>query len=209
KVPLLTREQEVEICKRIEEAEGEMKRLVYSLGFTAKEHIAIAEKLLSEPPKERVDRVVVDKQVASRERHLKELRLLMKKVRELDAVVDSKYIGWQKSATNGRRQKAFAEFRKLDKKLQDTFPKFFYKQKVLEDMIVVAGNVHEKFKASIRHLQELEARRKSSDQQAALQSERAKVRALEQFVRIPLEQFCSTFDQLKRAADRAHQAKTH
>jgi hypothetical protein len=27
-----------------------MKRIVYSLGFTAKEHIAIAEKLLSEPP---------------------------------------------------------------------------------------------------------------------------------------------------------------
>jgi len=61
KVPLLTREQEVEICKRIEDAEGEMKRLVYSLGFTAKEHIAIAEKLLSEPPKERFDRVVIDK----------------------------------------------------------------------------------------------------------------------------------------------------
>lgn len=42
KVPLLTREQEVEICKKIEEAESDMKRLVYSLGFTAKEHIAIA-----------------------------------------------------------------------------------------------------------------------------------------------------------------------
>jgi len=51
KVPLLTREQEVEICKRIEEAELEMKRLVYGLGFTAKEHIATAEKLLAEPPK--------------------------------------------------------------------------------------------------------------------------------------------------------------
>src|SRR6266704_1618863 len=38
KVPLLTREQEVEICKRIEAAEIEIKALVYSLGFTAKEH---------------------------------------------------------------------------------------------------------------------------------------------------------------------------
>src|SRR5437899_11071051 len=91
KVPLLTREQEVQICKRIEEAEVEMKRLVYSLGFTAKEHIAIAEKLLSEPPKERFDRVVVDKKVANRERHLKELRVLIKKVRDLDATVDEKY----------------------------------------------------------------------------------------------------------------------
>src|SRR5882672_8219403 len=50
KVPLLTREQEVEICKKIEDAELEMKRIVYSLGFAAKEHIAIAQKLLSEPP---------------------------------------------------------------------------------------------------------------------------------------------------------------
>ena len=61
KVPLLTREQEVEVCKRIEEAEIEMKRLVYSLGFTAKEHSAIAEKLLADPPTERFDRIVVDK----------------------------------------------------------------------------------------------------------------------------------------------------
>ena len=108
KVPLLTREQEVEICKRIEEAEVDIKRLVYCLGFTAKEHIAIAEKLLSEPPKERFDRVVVDKKVANREAHLRELRALIKKVRAFDAKVDERYIAWQKTTTPGRRQKHFA-----------------------------------------------------------------------------------------------------
>ena len=209
KVPLLTREQEVEICKRIEEAEADMKRLVYGLGFTAKEHIAIAEKLLSEPPKERFDRVVVDKKVANREGHLRELRALIKKVRAQDAKVDERYTVWQKAATAGRREKSKTLFRKMDKKLQDIFPKFFYKQRVLEDMIVVAGNVHEKFKNSIRHIEELEARRKSADQQSALHAERAKIRALEQFVRLPREEFYETFSQLKRAADRAHQAKTH
>ncbi len=209
KVPLLTREQEVEICKRIEAAEAEMRSLVYSLGFTAKEHIAIAEKLLSEPPKERFDRVVVDKKVANREGHLRELRSLIKKIRTLDAAVDSKFLAWQKAATVGRRQKLFTEFRKLDRRLQSAYPKFFYKQRVLEDMIVVAGNVHEKCKASLRTIQDMEARRKSAEQQSVLQSERAKVRALEQFVRIPHQEFSKTFDQLKRAADRAHQAKTH
>ena len=209
KVPLLTREQEVEICKRIEEAEAEMKRLVYSLGFTAKEHIAIAEKLLSEPPKERFDRVVVDKKVANREGHLRDLRGLIKKVRSLDSTVDEKYALWRKAPNQARRQKVLNELRKLDKKLQDTFPKFFYKQRVLEDMIVVAGNVHEKFKASLRRIEELEAHRKSADQQSALQGERSKIRALEQFVRTPREDFCKIFDELKRAADRAHKAKTH
>mgnify|MGYP005840476303 CR=1 FL=1 len=208
KVPLLTREQEVEICKRIEDAEAEMKRLVYSLGFTAKEHIAIAEKLLSEPPKERFDRVVVDKKVANREGHLRDLRALIKKVRTGDAQVDEKYLEWQK-APAAKRDHAFAAFARLDKKLQETFPKFYYKQKVLEDMIVVAGNVHEKFQSSLRRIQELEAQRKSPEQQAALQSERAKIQALELFVRMPRQKFFETFSQLKKAADRAHQAKTH
>ena len=61
KVPLLTREQEIEICRRIEQAEGEIQRTIYAMGFAAKEHIAMAEKLLAEPPKERFDRVIVDK----------------------------------------------------------------------------------------------------------------------------------------------------
>jgi RNA polymerase primary sigma factor len=209
KVPLLTREQEVEICKRIEEAELDMKRLVYGLGFTAKEHIAIAEKLLSEPPKERFDRVVVDKKVANREAHLRELRNLIKKVRVQDSQVDELYTEWQKASAQSRREKSLARFRKTDKKLQDIFPKFFYKQKVLEDMILVAGNVHEKFKTSLRHIEELETHRKSNDQQGALQGERTKIRALEQFVRLPREEFYQVFSQLKRAADRAHQAKTH
>jgi RNA polymerase primary sigma factor len=208
KVPLLTREQEVEICKRIEEAESEMKRLVYGLGFTAKEHIAIAEKLLSEPPKERFDRVVVDKKVANREGHLKDLRNLIKKVRALDTDVDQKYLDWQKAALKNR-EKLLTPFRRLDKRVQDSFPKFFYKQKVLEDMIVVAGNVHEKFQASLRRLHELESHRKSADQQAAIHGEHTKVQALELFVRMPREDFYKTFDMLKRAADRAHQAKTH
>jgi RNA polymerase primary sigma factor len=209
KVPLLTREQEVEICKKIEEAESEMKRLVYGLGFTAKEHIAIAEKLLSEPPKERFDRVVVDKKVANREGHLKDLRALIKKVRVLDAEVDGLYNAWQKAATESKRTKLWGDFQKLDRKLQATFPKFYYKQRVLEDMIVVAGNVHEKFQSSLRRAHELEGHKKSAEHHAALQGERTKIQALEQFVRIPRENFYTTFAQLKKAADRAHQAKTH
>src|SRR5207302_1654580 len=36
-VPLLSREQEVEISKRIENAENEVKHVIYSLGFAGKE----------------------------------------------------------------------------------------------------------------------------------------------------------------------------
>jgi RNA polymerase primary sigma factor len=209
KVPLLTREQEVEICKKIEDAELEMKRIVYSLGFAAKEHIAIAEKLLSEPPKERFDRVIVDKQVANRERHLRNMRMLIKKVRAADQGVDAKFLAWRKTAAKSRREAVHKELLKLDKKLQAMFPKFFYKQKVIEEMIVVAGNVHEKFQASVRRIQELESLHKSAQRTAEIEAERSKIATLELFVRMVRDEFFASFNNLKRSADRAQQAKTH
>jgi len=209
KVPLLTREQEVEICKRIEDAEIGMKQIVCALGFTAKEHIAIAEKLLSEPPKERFDRVVIDKKVANREGHLKDLRILIKKVRAADQKVDEKYAAWQKAAQKGRKEKLAKEFAKMSAKLQETFPKFAYKQKVIEEMIVVAGNIHEKLQTGSRHIQELERLRTSTERRAAIEAEQARIRTLEQFVRMTRDDFYKSFAALKDAADRAHRAKTH
>jgi len=209
KVPLLTREQEVEICKRIEEAELEMKRIVYSLGFAAKEHIAIAEKLLSEPPKERFDRVIVDKKIANREGHLRDLRRLIKKVRILDQKVDAKYFAWQKALQKGRKERLQRDLKKLGTKLQETFQKFFYKQKVVEEMIVVAGNVHEKFQASLRHLRDLEGLRTTAERRTAMETERVKIQTLEQFVRMPREEFAKAFGDLKKAADAGLKAKTH
>jgi len=209
KVPLLTREQEVEICKKIEEAEVAMKSIVYGLGFTAKEHIAIAEKLLSEPPKERFDRVIVDKKIANREGHLRELRKLIKKVHTLDEKVDAKYLGWQKAQQKGRKEKLERELKKMGAKVQEMFPKFFYKQKVAEEMIIVAGNVHEKFQASLRRIHELETQRTTAERRTAIEAEQAKIQTLEQFVRMPREEFFKVFKELKAAADRGLKAKTH
>jgi RNA polymerase primary sigma factor len=207
-VPLLTREQEVEICKRIEEAENQVKAIIYSFGFTGKEHIALAEKLISEPPKERFDRVIVDKKVDSRDAHLKELRRLVKNVRKLDQEVDEKYAGWQSASSNAERTKRQNEFQKLDVKLQKTFPKFFYKQKVLEEMALVADNIHDKIQASLKAIHEFEKERPSPQRQMLIQGEQKKIKALEEFVRMPGSKFLDCYKQLKHFADKAHKAKT-
>src|ERR1043165_636342 len=124
-VPLLTREQEVEISKRIEDAENEVGRIVYSFGFAGKEHIALAEKLISEPPKERFDRVIVDKKIEGRDNHLKALRKLAKDVRTHDQLVDDRYAEWQNSPNKAKQAKLAQQFKKVDKKLQDTFGRFY------------------------------------------------------------------------------------
>ena len=145
-VPLLTREQEVEISKRIEAAENEFKLIICSFGFAAKEHIALAEKLISEPPKERFDRVVLDKKIENREKHLKSAPQTDRRgPRERIKQVDAAYAQWQEQLRPRlKRNRLHARFRKLDRQLQKTFPKFFYKQKVIEEMALVAENIHDK-----------------------------------------------------------------
>jgi RNA polymerase primary sigma factor len=207
-VPLLTREQEVAICKRIEEAENEVKRIIYSFGFAGKEHIALAEKLISEPPKERFDRVIVDKKIEGRESHLKILRKLVKQVRQLDQQVDEKYAQWQKTTNKTKREKLLAEFKKLDRKLQDSFARFFYKHKVIEEMTLVTENIHDKMQTSLRTVQEFEKHRKSTQQQAIISSERQKIQALEVFVRMSCDDFLKAYARLNSFAAKAHQAKT-
>jgi RNA polymerase primary sigma factor len=207
-VPLLTREQEVEISKRIEDAENEVKRIIYSFGFAGKEHIALAEKLISEPPKERFDRVIVDKKIEGRENHLKDLRKLVKAVRDLDMHVDGRYAAWQNAPSKSKRDKLFTDFKKLDSKLQATFGKFYYKQKVIEEMALVAENIHDKIQVSLRAIEEFGAQRKSAQQQGIIQSEERKIRALEEFVRMPFKDYLKAYDQLKLFSAKALQAKT-
>jgi RNA polymerase primary sigma factor len=207
-VPLLTREQEVEISKRIETAESEIKRIVHSFGFAGKEHIALAEKLVSEPPKERFDRVIQDKKIEGREDHLRDLRKLIKLVRALDQVVDEKFPLWQDAPTKAKRDKAYSDFRRADKKLQDSFPKFYYKQKVVEEMALVAENIHDKFQQSLRNIAEAEAQPDSPQHDAVIEAEQRKVRALEEFVRMPCTDYLKAYEQLKHFAGKALQAKT-
>ena len=207
-VPLLTREQEVEISKRIEAAESEVKRIICGFGFAAKEHTALAERLTSAPPKERFDRVILDTKSATRETHLRTLRKLGSSVRALDQKVDEAYSLWQDCPPGAKRDRRYTRFRKLDRRLQDSFPNFFYKQKVIEDMALVAENIRDKIQAGLRLIQELDAQGKSPSSQPMIESEQRKIQALERFVRASWPNCLKACEQLKRASDQALQAKS-
>jgi RNA polymerase primary sigma factor len=207
-VPLLTREQEVEISKRIEHAENEVKRVVYSFGFAGKEHIALAEKLVSEPPKERFDRVILDKKIDGREKHLRVLRKLIGSVREADQRVDEAYAVWRSASSKSKRAKFQAAFSKLDRKLQTAFDKFFYKQRVIEEMALVAENIHDKIESSLQVIRQHEHDIKAPQDAAIIQSEQRKIQALEEFVRMPQVEYLNAYAQLQRFYAKALQAKT-
>jgi RNA polymerase primary sigma factor len=207
-VPLLTREQEVEISKRIEDAENQVRDIVYSFGFAAKEHIALAEKLMADPPRERFDRVILDKKVDSREAHLRGLRRLIVRVRDLDHDTDKHYNLWRDNGVSDKNSAALTAFKTSDQKLRALFAKFCFKHKVTEEMTLVAENINDKLQYSLRALIEAQAQRESSAQQHLVAAEKQKIRALEEFVRMPHQDFLRSFDRLRDYSTAALQAKT-
>jgi RNA polymerase primary sigma factor len=207
-VALLTREQEVEISKRNEAAENEVRKIIYCLGFAGKEHTALAEKLLAEPPRERFDRVVIDKKVDSRDAHLHVLRRVLARVRKLDQDVDRHYTAWRDAHLKTKCQRTSRAFKRADQKLQGAFPEFCFKHKVIEEMALVAENIHDKLQYSLRALADAESQRESSAQQHLVEAERHKIRALEEFVRMPHENYLNLFDRLREFSTKALQAKT-
>ncbi len=207
-VALLTRQQEVEISKRIEAAENEVRKIIYSLGFAGKEHIALAEKLMVDPPRERFDRVILDHAVDNRAAHLRVLHKLIARLHEIDQEVDHKYNAWRHARVAAQRRRAQTAFRRLNQKLQSLFPKFSYKYKVIEEMALVAENIYDRFRYSLHALAEAEMQRESTAQQHLVEAERQKIKALEEFVRMPHAEYLKIFDHLREFSAKALQAKT-
>jgi RNA polymerase primary sigma factor len=207
-VALLTRQQEVEISKRIEAAENEVRKIIYGLGFAGKEHIALAEKLLVEPPRERFDRVILDQEANHRAAHLRGLPKLIARAHEIDQQADHQYNAWRNAPTPVQRRRAQAAFRQANRKLRALFPKFAYKHKVIEEMAMVAENICDRFRYSLHALAEAEGQRESPAQQHLVEAEQQKIKALEEFVRMPYEEYLQVFDRLRDFSAKAIQAKT-
>ena len=88
------------------------------------------------------------------------------------------------------------------------FAKFYYKQKVIEEMTLVTENIFEKIQASIDLIEELNKQKASSHQKSYVQMEEQKIQALEAFVRMPHLAYLESYEHLKDFAAKAHQAKT-
>ncbi len=141
-VPLLTREQEVEISKRIEDAEIEVARHLHQFGFVTESYLELADKL--NKGKERFDRVILDKKIESRERYMKGLPKLCEQLKALHQENDDLFR--QLSAKNPRSKKKLEEeFQKNIQTLNRVFTRFYYKQKVVEDFCEQVDDYMQKF----------------------------------------------------------------
>ncbi len=133
-VPLLTREQEVEISKRIEDAELKVQETLYRFGFVARAHLDLAQKLIDQ--RERFDRVILDKKIESRERYMKGLPRLCQQLKRQTDSVSRTYN--DKLTVPSPTPADLKTFERALLTLQALYPKFFFKQKVVEDFVLLA-----------------------------------------------------------------------
>jgi len=107
-------------------------------------HIALAEKLLVEPPRNGLTGVMLDKKWNNRNAHLRVLHRLVAQVRKIDRrwMRNSHRVA-ERVITSPNRI-AHCGVQRLDRKLQRVYPGFCCKQKVIEEMALVAENIHDK-----------------------------------------------------------------
>src|SRR5207245_133610 len=137
-VPLLTREQEVEISKRIEEAESMVQKHINRFGFIARAHLDLAQKLIE--GRERFDRVILDKKIESRERYMKALPKLCAQVERAGEDAQVRYRNWVSIRGTNKESAARAEFQRSHTALMKLYPRFYFKQKVTEEFVQLADD---------------------------------------------------------------------
>ena len=197
-VPLLTREQEVEISKRIEEAENMVQKQINRFGFTAKAHLDLAQKLTE--GRERFDRVILDKKIESRERYMKILPRLCKQVEKLTDTMTEQY---GKIASSLRKDgKRLKTFQRSLGSLQRLYPKFYFKQKVTEEFVHLAD---EHYRSSLAVQDEMAKHRRGSGGHSPASE---KLRDLEKALWLSMDEYTEQYQSLKGWLRKALRAKT-
>ncbi len=201
-VPLLTREQEVEISKRIEEAELSVQKFVNRFGFIARAYLDLACKL--NEGRERFDRVILDKKIESRERYMKALPKLCEQVEKAATEAATTYKAYMAQTTKPGQTKALQDFTKAHAALQKLYPKFYFKQKVTEEFVNIADQEYR----TACFLRDEIAKRVNSGKPEAANAYLTKQKEIQSRTWLAPEEFATEYQSLKSWLRKALKAKT-
>ena len=138
--PLLTREQEVEISKRIEDAELRAQEFLFSCWLTLPYQLDLALKVLRK--EERFDKVVIDKKVESRDAYYKMLPKATEECTKLKAKLDKawqKYLDETDAPKKAKSREAYLKIGLMAKEgCKDILRKFCFKMKLFEEWLELA-----------------------------------------------------------------------
>ncbi len=211
---LLSRQEEVAICRRIEEAQDHVRTCLERFGFTARAYLDLARKLIN--GQERFDRVILDRKIESRDKFLRSLPNLIKQVDALAEETAQAYRELTALKAPAAIARARAKFDASHKALCRLYPKFNFKQLINEQFVEIADN-NRRLLVLLKEQADLEGNTRKDPPSAESThqgkegatplSAQQKLYEFEQLLWATHDEFLEVHDSLKLSLARAHEAK--
>ena len=206
-VPLLSREEEVEISKRIEKAQIQIERIIMRFRYATSESISIANYLLT--GKERFDKVITEKEVINKQEFLHYLPKLCQLLKEEDLTLE-KFLFMIEDETLKKpdRLKLVEDIEKCRIRTQAYLRRLHIRHNIVDDFVEVILRAYDRFLSLERDILELIPRaERNKFAGEKLISAKRKLRKRELAAGRSLDDYKKDVKMLQRWMDKSQEAK--
>jgi len=206
-VPLLTREEEVEISKRIEKAQMQVERLIMRLRYSSREAISIGRYLVQ--GKDRFDKIVAEKEISDKAVYLKRLPRLCDLLEEEDKILEGLIVQARAPKLKKAEKVALAEeIEKCRIRTQAYLRRFYFRHNIIEDFAEVILRAYDRFLELDKEIRDLASRAEKNKYAAAkLAAAKRKLEKRELAAGRTLDEFRRDVRMLQRWFDKSQEAK--
>ncbi|WP_375793775.1 RNA polymerase sigma factor [Chlamydia sp. 12-01] len=206
-VPLLTREEEVEISKRIEKAQVQIERIILRFRYSSKEAISIAQYLIN--GKERFDKIISEKEVEDKAHFIKLLPKLITLLKEEDVYLESLLLALKQNDLSKQEiAKLNDNLEKCRIRTQAYLRCFHCRHNVTEDFGEVVFKAYDSFLQLEQQINDLKVRAERNKFAAAkLDAAKRRLHKREVAAGRTLDEFKKDVRMLQRWMDKSQEAK--
>ncbi len=205
-VPLLTREQEVEISKRIENAELKAQEALFEAAIVGRYIGNLGAKLLNR--EERFDRIVIDKKIESRETYFKNLPKLVEGTQNGEISVADAWEEYLKTKDEAGKKRVLAKFKKRETAFKSHFGKFFFKLTVYEEYLKQINSLIAEIEQLFAQLERAKHPKTKKDAAIDTKTINARLKQIEAEQRVSPTRLLEIVRQTNVHVREAHKAKT-
>ncbi|GAB4230489.1 MAG: RNA polymerase sigma factor [Chlamydiales bacterium] len=206
-VPLLTREEEVEISKRIEKAQFQIERIIMRFRYSITEAIAIGQHLIS--GKERFDKIITEKEIDSKTNFMRKLPKLCDLLAQENQILEDLFLKQEDSSIKkSERAQVLDQIEKARIRVQAYLRLFHFRPNITEDFGEVILRAYDRFLELEREIKELSPRAERNKFAAAkLAAAQRKLHKRELAAGRTLDEFKKDVRMLQRWMDKSQEAK--
>jgi RNA polymerase primary sigma factor len=206
-VPLLTREEEVEISKRIEKAQIQIEKIIMRFRYSTREAISIANYLIT--GKDRFDKIVSEKEVSDKASYVHLLPKLCNLLKHEDNVLEGLLAQLRDPKLKKvDRVKISEDIEKSRIRTQAYLRRMYCRHNIIEDFVEVILTAYDRFLVLEKEIQELIPRAEKNKFAAAkLLAVKRKLNKRELAAGRGLDEFKKDVRMLQRWMDKSQEAK--